>query len=132
MELMIIVVVATIGTAMVVGWMGNVEEPNTIGDISSNTNQITMSTDTYKVSQLTFTVFDSHGDVVPDAVVTLSGCGVYTSNNLTTPMAVTNSLGVATFFGLTLVKSTPGVSYLNVTASTQDLGETYIKIPVVR
>ena len=33
LQLMIVILVATMGTAIIVGWMGNIETPHSIGDV---------------------------------------------------------------------------------------------------
>mgnify|MGYP003225205835 CR=1 FL=1 len=35
LQLMIVILVATMGTAIIVGWMGNIEAPHAIGDVET-------------------------------------------------------------------------------------------------
>ena len=128
MELMIIVVVATVGTGILVGWMGNIDEPDTIGDITCSVNQITMTADSMKTG-FNVTVTDQSGDALKGATVVLSGCGL--SNGKTT-YAITNENGVANFSNLSLTKTTHGVGYIDVQVSSPTHGEDSIRIPVVR
>lgn len=132
MELMIIVVVATIGCGVVVGWMGNIEEPQTIGDIDSNFDQIVISQDTQSVTGLIVRVLDSDGDAIKGATVTLSGCGVTGTNKNTTPYGTTGNDGTCSFGTLKVTKLTNGVGYVTVSVSAEGYGEDSIKIPVVR
>ena len=129
MELMIIVVVATVGTGILVGWMGNLDEPDTIGDVTCSVNQIAMKSDKMSTS-LTITVTDQSGDAVMNATVVRSGCGL---SNGKTNYAMTNDSGVATFNSLSLQKTTPGISYINVQVSSPTHGDdSSLRIPVVR
>ncbi|MEE3363935.1 MAG: hypothetical protein VZR03_04515, partial [Methanomethylophilus sp.] len=76
MELMIIVVIAALGTAVLVGWMGNIETPETIGHVDSSVDQIVMTTDKNTNVSFTITVTDTSGDAIPNATVVLTGCNV--------------------------------------------------------
>ena len=129
MELMIIVVVATVGTGILVGWMGNIDEPESIGEVTSSVNQITMTTDSYRTS-FSITVTDQSGDGLKGATVLLSGCGLSSGK---TTYAVTNENGVATFSNLNLTKTTHGVGYIDVEVSSATHGvDNTLRIPVVR
>lgn len=133
MELMIIVVVATLGCGLLVGWMGNIDTPETIGDVSSSLNQIEMRSDTQSVNNLKITVTDSDGDVIKGATVVLSGCGVKYSSKSTSVFATTDDNGVATFSSFNVTKNTPGIGYISVSVSAGDYGEdNTLRIPVVR
>lgn len=129
MELMIIVVVATVGTGILVGWMGNIDEPESIGDVTSSVNQITMTSDSYRTS-FSITVTDQSGDGLKGATVLLSGCGLSSGK---TTYAVTNENGVATFSNLNLTKTTHGVGSIDVEVSSATHGvDNTLRIPVVR
>ena len=129
MELMIIVVVATVGTGILVGWMGNIDEPDSIGDVTCSVNQIAMNKDTYNTS-LSITVTDQSGDALKGATVVLSGCGLSSGK---TTYAITNENGVASFRSLTLTKTSHGVGYIDVQVSSPTHGEdSSLRIPVVR
>lgn len=132
MELMIIVVVATIGCGIMIGWMGNIEEPETIGDIQSSVGQVTMYADNMSNFEFSVTVTDSHGDPIKNASVSLSGCNIHQGAAGTPVCTMTDSSGVASFSGLSLTKTGSGVGYITVTVSAGDYGEDSIKIPVVR
>lgn len=146
MELMIIIVVAALGTAILVGWMSNIEEPQTIGDVDSSASQFVLSKDTGNFST-TITVRDNNGDPIEGATVVLTGCGVKnasssnyysysysnTSNSGTSVNGTTNSNGEVTFNNLSVTKTSAGVGYVNVHVSAGDYGENNtLKIPVVR
>ncbi len=132
MELMIIVVVATIGTGILVGWMGDIEAPQTIGDVSCSIDQISMTSDTARTSFDVF-VTDSSGNGIQGATVVLTGCGINTGKSTSTVSSVTDHNGKVSFSNLNVTKSTHGVGYVNIQVSSPDYGEyNTVKIPVVR
>ena len=132
MELMIIIIVATLGTAILIGWMGNIEEPKTIGNVESSVDSFVLTSASKSNLSLNVTVTDAAGDGIEGATVYLSGCNVSKTGN-DAVYAVTDSNGVAKFTGLTVTKSTQGVGYINATVSSADYGEdSSLKIPVVR
>lgn len=135
MELMIIVVVAALGTAILVGWMGSIEQPETIGDVESSQEQIIMNNHDSTTFSTTITVRDGNGDPISGATVVLTGCGVTNTSSMQkgTVYGTTNDSGEAKFSGLKVTKTTPGVGYVNVSVSAGDHGEdNSLRIPVVR
>jgi len=139
MELLIIIVVATIGTAVVVGWMNNVEgqEPTVYGNITSDVTMVSTNGEFYAVNgeaicaETTFDmkihVPDNRGDGIKNAVVTLSGLGV----TGTKVYGQTDASGDIIFSKLSLKTYTPGsVGYVIVGVSSS-IGDTELKIPVV-
>lgn len=136
MELMIIVVVAALGTAILVGWMGSIEEPQTIGDVESSTEQFVLGNNDTKTFSTVITVRDNNGDPIKGATVVLTGCGVkntgYSANN-NTVYGTTNDSGEIKFNNISVTKTTNGVGYVNVSVSASDYGEdNSLRIPVVR
>ncbi len=139
MELLIIIVVATIGTGILVGWMGNLDgqSPTVYGDVTSDVTMVSTDGKLYGTNgnepcadtsfAMTVTVRDSNGDSVSDAVVTLSGADV----SGTKIYGQTDSTGKITFEGLTVGKpSSSHNDYIKVNISS-DLGDKTLKIPVV-
>ena len=139
MELLIIIVIATIGTAVVVGWMNNVEgqQPTTYGDVTSDVTMVSTDGTFYAVNGdtlcadrsfgMTIRVTNNNGDGVKDAVVKLSGLGV--TGDMT--FGQTDASGEISFKDLTLkTHTTGGVGYLVVSVSSS-MGDTELKIPVV-
>lgn len=62
LELMIIVIVATLGTAILVGWMGDVEEPKSIGNVSAEPGYLDITNATSAATfNLTISVTDNDG-----------------------------------------------------------------------
>lgn len=137
MELMIIIVVAALGTAILVGWMGNIEEPQTIGDVDSTQSQFVLGNSDSKTFSTTITVRDGNGDPIKGATVVLTGCGVKNSslfgNNSGSVYGTTNDNGEVNFRNIQVTKTSPGVGYVNVSVSAGEYGENNsLKIPVVR
>jgi len=139
MELLIIIVVATIGTGILVGWMGNLDgqTPTVYGDVESDVTMISTDGTLYGTNgsepcadtsfDLTISVNDSRGDAVKNAVVKLSGADV-TGDKV---YGQTDANGKVSFTGLTVEKpSASRIDHVVVTV-TCDLGEKTLKIPVV-
>ncbi len=136
MELMIIIVVAALGTAILVGWMSNIEEPQTIGDVDSTQTQFVLGNTDTKTFSTKITVRDNNGDPIKGATVVLTGCGVkssYYSSASKTVCGTTDDNGEISFNNISVTKTSPGVGYVNVHVSAGDYGENNsLKIPVVR
>ena len=139
MELLIIIVVATIGTAVVVGWMNNIEnqQPATYGDVSSDVTMISTDGTYYAVNgdaicgnenfSTKVRVTDNNGDGIRDAVVKLSGLGITGAKTY----GQTDSQGEVSFTGLTLkTHATGSVGYVIISVSSS-IGDKELKIPVV-
>ncbi len=118
LELMIIVIVATLGTAILVGWMGDVEEPKSIGAVSADKNFLDVTNAIPSATfSLTITVTDNDGAPIDDAVVILSGCGLYNK------IKETDAQGVAAFSGLPVKLNGASTGYINVHVSANGYGE---------
>ncbi|MDD7423679.1 MAG: hypothetical protein PUK31_01555 [Candidatus Methanomethylophilaceae archaeon] len=70
LQLLIIIVIASIGLATMVGWMNSIEEPSTIDDAKVTVKK--MSNSYYDV---TVTAYDNNGNVIEGADVVVSGLG---------------------------------------------------------
>lgn len=111
LQLMIIILVATMGAAILVGWMGSIEGPNSIGDVRISPDSVDVDDGTLK--DITITVYDQDGDLLEGATVVLEGLNVRTADG-TTPNGVTEN-GVVTFQGLTIQPSgTASVGFIDV------------------
>lgn len=71
LQLLIIIVVASLGLTTMVGWMNNIEEPTTISRVEVVKNQVNGSE--YDIQ---FTVYDNKDNPVQGATIVLSGLGV--------------------------------------------------------
>lgn len=127
LELMIIVIVATLGTAILVGWMGDVEEPKSIGSVSAEPNYINVINAIPSATfSLKITVTDNNGAPINDAVVVISGCGLYNQ------IKETDYHGVVTFSALPVKLNGATSGYINVHVSANGYGENdSLKVPVI-
>ena len=121
LQLMIIILVATLGTAIIVGWMGNIETPHSIGDIDVSPNEI-RATDG-AVDTFTVTVTDQDGEHLGGAAVVLEGLNVKASDG-GTAYAITDADGKAVFTGLTIDPSgNSKVGFITAVVSMAGYGE---------
>ena len=78
LQLMIVIIIASLGLAMMVGWMGNIEGPKAIGDIESEVTEQSQGRYGESVT-LTVTVYDMSGNPVEGADVLVTGLGAESS-----------------------------------------------------
>ncbi|MCQ2071018.1 MAG: hypothetical protein MJZ68_07795 [archaeon] len=131
MELLIIVVVATIGMAILVGWMSGIEEPDTFGGISTNMDTIEFKGDEGNANKMTLDdlsifVYNSKGDGIEGATVMLTGCNIVrTGNDSGTVYGITNAAGMVVFEDLMIGKTvtTSAIGHINVSISSIDYGD---------
>ena len=97
LQLMIVILVATMGTAIIVGWMGNLDTPMSIGDVDY---EDCIEVDGRTIGTFVVTVTDQDGEYLEGAVVILSGMNV--SSDGKTPHATTGTDGKAVFTDLTI------------------------------
>lgn len=124
---MILIIVATLGTAMIVGWMGDVKTPSSIGDVTVETNEIHLSGDadngyytTY--SSVRICVTDQNGDPLEGATVLLTGLGV-TNIDKDTAYETTDDTGYVSFSGLRIRLGSSNVGFITVNVSKAGYGE---------
>ena len=139
LQLMIIIMVATLGTAIIVGWMGNIEEPHSINKVEVESDSIDLSSSAvlkssgsvYSTNQdVIITVYDQNGNPLEGATVILTGLGVKDLYNKT-PHADTNGDGMVIFKGLKL-RMTATIGYIDVEVSKPGYGEnTSCRIAVI-
>ena len=139
LQLMIIIMVATLGTAIIVGWMGNIEEPHSINKVEVESDSIDLTSSAvikssgsvYRTNQdVIITVYDQNGNPLEGATVILTGLGIKDSSNKT-PHADTNSDGMVVFRGLK-ISMTSTCGFINVEVSKPGYGEnTSCRITVV-
>lgn len=98
LQLMIVILVATMGTAIIVGWMGSIETPKAIGDVSIS--EVVADMEDGSIDEVIITVYDQDGNPLEDAIVTLSGYGIKDEEGKN--YKTTESDGTATFHGLSV------------------------------
>lgn len=129
LQLMIVILVATMGTAIIMGWMGSIDTPHSIGSVQYDD---TMENDDGSLADFSVTVTDQDGNLLEGATVILSGLNVRNSDG-GTAYAITDKDGIASFEGLTINPAgTSGVGFIDllVTKSGYTDSSTY-KITVI-
>jgi hypothetical protein len=121
LQLMIIVLVAALGTAVIVGWVSSVDTPTSIGDVTVGSGDIDMNRETNGKISVSISVTDQNGDPLEGVLISLTGCGIRTSEN---GQVYGNSdrNGNVEFKDLT-INSGSGVRFVNVSASKSGYGE---------
>lgn len=127
LQLMIVIIIASLGLAIMIGWMGSIEGPKSIGhidaDVSENSTYFSGSNNTYTV---TVAVYDSDGYAIEGADVVITGLGAKTattnsyfgSSGNTVPHGTTDANGEVTL-RITINKPLTA-GYLNIEVSKPD------------
>ena len=82
LHLLIVIVIASLGLSMMVGWMNNIEEPTTISRVEAYATPV--EGDYGKDFNITIVVYDNKGNPVEGAAVALTGLGVTVNKPSTT------------------------------------------------
>ncbi len=137
LQLMIMVVIAGLGTAIILGWMSGINAPSTIDAVYANPNEIVLSDPdkdgvyTRTGISMVVTVLDQNGDPVNGATVVLDGCNIQTSQGKQVH-GTTDTSGKAAFVGLTASQTGRSVGFVSVTVTKGGMGtDTSLTIPVV-
>lgn len=122
LQLMIVILVATMGTAILMGWMGNISEPNSIGTVDVVSGDIILEGNRTETGHAEIFVTDQKGNPLFGATVILTGLGVLGSDGKTAH-GTTDASGHVVFDNLriTLRGSTHG--FITVSVSMSDYGE---------
>lgn len=121
LQLMIIILVATMGTAILLGWMGSIDTPKSIGDVDV-VNEPVVADINNVVKGVEVRVTDQDGDPLEGATVVLSGYGVCDLFDMTA-YKVTDSDGLASFGDLKINPQNSKTCYLTITVSKSGYGE---------
>lgn len=137
LQLMIMVIVAGLGTAILVGWMGGLSSPEAISSVNGNPTEILLSdgdgdgTFENDDASLTIIVRDQNGDPVEGASVVLDGCEVRNSDG-SLVYGTTGSDGKATFEGLRVSHYGDGIGFITVTVAKGGMGtDSSLQVPVI-
>mgnify|MGYP003787487543 FL=1 len=137
LQLMIMVIIAGLGTAVLVGWMGGLSAPQAISSVGASPSEVLLTdTDgdgTFENESVTITIVvrDQNGDAVEGASVVLDGCNVRTADGALV-YGTTGTDGKATFTGLTVSSSGNGIGFITVTAAKGGMGtDSSLQIPVI-
>lgn len=136
MQLMIMVMVAGIGSAVIIGWMGGLNAPQIISSVVADPSEIVLSDEDgdgiYLAEgvRILISVSDQDGNAVVGATVSLDGSSVSDSGHM--PHGTTDSKGQASFDGLSIQRSGRGLGFITVTVAKSGMaysGQT--NIPVI-
>ena len=134
LEMMVILVVAALGTAVLVGWFNGLDDPQddkpaAIGDVKLKyTNAMAAKG---AANQLEVYVYDTNGDPVQDASVLVTGCEVTLGQN-GTPVLRTSDRGGCKFSDLRFtLPSGQDYGYATVHVSSSDCGQKSVSLMVV-
>jgi hypothetical protein len=126
LQLMIIILIATLGTAIILGWMGSLETPKSIGSVDIDSGDIvlekTSGTERYTNSgYVRIYVTDQNGNGLAGATVVLSGCSVSTFDGRTVH-GVTDSQGYIEFNNVHASLRGAKIGFINVDVSMSGYG----------
>jgi len=126
LQLMIVILVATLGTAILIGWMGSLEAPSQIGSVSVDSGDImlTKTTGSEKYTDTGYVkiyVTDQNGDALPGATVVLTGCGIVTKAGATVH-GVTDAKGYVEFKDLRVSLRGQKVGFVDIEVSKSGYG----------
>jgi len=137
LQLMIIVMVAGISMAIILGWTSGLSAPKSISTLVSDPLEIVAEDDngdgTYTASgvDMTISVLDNEGNGVEGATVILEGGGIETSQGAV-PHATTDGSGVAHFDSLEVSKYGNSVAFVTVTVVKSNyVSAATLSIPVI-
>ncbi len=127
LQLMIVLIVATMGTAIIVGWMGSIETPQSIGDVSIDSGDIILdkvsgSLHYTESTKVVVFVSDQDGNPLAGATVILTGLGIQTAYDKT-PHAITDANGIATFEDLNVKLRGTNIGFVTANVSMPGYGE---------
>ena len=122
LQLIIVMLIATMGTAIILGWMGNIEGPKVIEDVEVTSNDIVLLNGSTFNGQVAVVVTDQDGKPIQGATVVLTGLGV-TDRNGKTPHGTTDSKGYANLTGLNITMKNSAVGFITVNVSASGYGE---------
>ncbi|MDD2626646.1 MAG: hypothetical protein PHI87_03750 [Candidatus Methanomethylophilus sp.] len=153
LELMIIIIIATMATAILVGWMGNIETPHSIGGVEvyagiDATEDPVIETEASEITarEIVLTdggtsdgvivvyVTDQDGNVLNGATVVLSGLNVHVedeNDRESTAYGTTSDDGRCTLDKLHITMRGGGVGFITVSVTMSGYGETTVKVPVI-
>jgi hypothetical protein len=137
LQLMIMVIVAGLGTAVLVGWMGGLTSPSAIATVNGDPSEIMLTDDdsdgNYDNDNVALTIYvrDQNGDAVSGASVVLDGCGIRSSDG-SSVYGSTDSEGKVTFSGLSASQYGEGIGFVTVTVAKGGMGtDSSLQIPVI-
>jgi hypothetical protein len=136
LHLMIIIMVATLGTAIILGWMGSLSTPTYIGSVNVDSGDIvldkTSGNENYTDSgYVRIFVTDQNGNGLSGVTVVLTGCNVSTKNGQTVH-GTTDADGYVEFRDLHVSMYGAKIGFITVEVSKSGYGsDSGAKIAVI-
>jgi len=137
LQLMIMVVVAGLGTAILVGWMGGLSAPESISSVNVSPSEIIITDEdgdgNFEGSGVGLNIFvrDQNGDAISGASVVLDGCNVCNADG-SLVYGTTDSEGKVVFEDLCVGRYGQGIGFITVTVAKGGLGtDSSLQIPVI-
>jgi len=136
LQLMIIILIATLGTAIILGWMGSLNTPSSIGSVNVESDDIvlneTSGSERYTdVGYVKIFVTDQNGDGLGGATVVLVGCGAATKDGGTVH-GVTDDKGYVEFIDVHASLRGSKIGFITVEVSRSGYGsDSTAKIAVI-
>lgn len=122
LQLMIIILIATIGTGIILSWMGSIETPKSIGGVDVLSETVTCDKLGNIAGDVEILVTDQDGNPLEGATIVLTGMGVKNAHN-TTVYGTTDSNGTVSFSDLTVTPPGGAYGYLKINVSKTGYGE---------
>jgi len=127
LQLMIIILIATLGTAIILGWMGSLSTPPSIGSVNVDSGDIILekmpgTSECYtEKGYVKIFVTDGDGNGLGGASVVLSGCNVTTADGKTV-YGVTDAKGYVEFRDLHVSLRGTNVGFITADVSKSGYG----------
>ncbi len=138
LQLMVMVVIAGIGTAIILGWMTNLQPPNSIGSVYSSPTEIILADadgdgiHTNDGIDVVVTVLDQSGNGIEGASVILRGANIMESEGGGLVHGTTDASGRAEFNDLWASQPGDSIGFVTVTVTKSGYGtDSSLTIPVI-
>lgn len=130
LQLMIVILVATMGAGILIGWMNSIEAPQSIGEVTVGPDDCIIS-ENDNLPDFTITVTDQDGNLLDGATVVLDGLNVTKDGK--TPHDTTGPDGKVSFSGLSIDPYGSGtVGFINILVTKTGYTESNdVKITVI-
>ena len=138
LQLMIMVVIAGIGTTVILGWMSGLQPPSTIASIHTYPGEIVLTDSDgdgiFQAGDITIqiTVLDTGGNGISGATVLLEGASICYQSTDGTVHGVTDSAGKLILSGLKASLAGEQMGFITVTVIKSGYGsEGGVQVPVI-
>ncbi|NLN71237.1 MAG: carboxypeptidase regulatory-like domain-containing protein [Thermoplasmatales archaeon] len=126
LQLLILIVIAALGTSVIVGWMNDIETPKSIGDVTVDNDSLPLGSPDVSGNRMAkerFSVYvtDQDGNPLEGATVVITGLGANDGRGGTV-YSTTDANGKAVF-GTIYVKLSSPVGHIDINVSKAGYGE---------